>query len=222
MTENITLKTTKNLTLDDATHNVRVVRTIRDGPFLMCHLHKIPKSGGNEQVSAVLVETTGTKARDLGHVTADIGWPTASGRTMMDGPIDIEDIDKTDGNKAIVQGFVENLLQGGRADKVTQYISTKQYDQHNPHVEDGLTGFGKHLQDVMKNGLVSKYIKVHHLIGQGNFVAIFSHVEMGYDDWAFVDIFRLKAGKIVEHWDVQENLGQKGSWEASKSSKHVN
>ena len=53
-------------------------------------------------------------------------------------------------------------------------------------------------------------------MGQGNFVAILSHVELGDDDWAFVDIFRLKDGLILEHWDVQEKLGPKGSWITSR------
>jgi len=111
---------------------------------------------------------------------------------MVDGPTEIKDLDKTEANKAIVQGFVDDVLMGGKVDKVTDYISTAQYDQHNPEVKDGLAGFGEHLQEVMKSGQAAQYVKVHHLLGQGNFVVIYSEVKQGNDDWAFFDLFRLK------------------------------
>ena len=134
---------------------------------------------------------------------------------MVDGPTDIEDLDKTEENKSVVQGFVDDVLLGGKVDKVTDYISTEQYDQHNPEVKDGLAGFGEHLKEVMQSGQAAQYVKVHHLIGQGNFVVIYSEVKQGDDDWAFFDLFRLKDGKIVEHWDVQEKIGPKETWNNS-------
>ena len=40
-------------------------------------------------------------------------------------------------------------------------------------------------------------------------------MKQGNDDWAFFDLFRLKDGKIVEHWDVQEKIGPKETWNNS-------
>ncbi|HFE67034.1 MAG TPA: META domain-containing protein, partial [Chloroflexi bacterium] len=137
---------------------------------------------------------------------------TASGRTMVDGPTEIEDLDKTEENKALVTDFCNNILIGGQAEKITDYISTEQYDQHNPHVEDGLEGFGKHLQEVMTSGQAAKYVKIHRIIGQGNFVVAYSHVQIAGEDYAFFDLFRVKEGKIVEHWDVQEKILPQEQW----------
>lgn len=67
----------------------------------------------------------------------------------------------------------------------------------------------------MENGQVTQYVKVHRLLGQGNFVVVFSEVNQGGDRWAFFDLFRLKDGKIVEHWDVQEKIGPKETWNNS-------
>ena len=134
---------------------------------------------------------------------------------MVDGPTDVTDLDKTEKNKSIVRQFVNDVLMDGKADKITNYISTTQYDQHNPHVEDGLEGFGKHLQEVMASGAATEYVKVHHLIGQGNFVVIYSHTRMAGEDYAFFDIFRLSDSKIVEHWDVQEKIAPKETWNYS-------
>ena len=46
-------------------------------------------------------------------------------------------------------------------------------------------------------------------------MVIYSHVKQGEEDWAFFDLFRLKGGKIVEHWDVQEKIGPKETWNNS-------
>lgn len=207
---------TDQLDMDDDLYNFHIARKIVDGDRVLYHGRKVSKQDGDELACVTLVQVSGEVVDFTASISAQYIWPTASGRSMVDGPREIEDLSKTASNKSVVRSFVDNILQSGQADKVTQYISTSQYDQHNPDVEDGLAGFGKHLQEVMKSGLISKYVKVHQLVGQGNFVAILSHVELGDDDWAFVDIFRLKDGLILEHWDVQEKLGPKGSWITSR------
>ncbi len=104
-------------------------------------------------------------------------------------------------------------MTGGKFDKVTDYISSEQYDQHNPEVGDGLAGLKQHMEEVGTNG--ARYVKVHHLIGQGNFVVTYSQTEVSGEDWAFFDIFRVKNAKIVEHWDVQEKIGPRETWNNS-------
>ena len=196
--------------------DIQVVRTIEDGNFVFCHVYQNLGNGEAQWVTADIFDTD-DEGRIIEHwdVIAEYKWPTVSGRSMVDGPTQIEDLDQTDANKAVVQGFVDNVLMGGRADLVTNYISTEQYDQHNPEVGDGLEGFGVHLKQVMQSGQAAQYVKVHHLLGQGNFVVIYSEVKQGDDDWAFFDLFRLKDGKIVEHWDVQEKIGPKDTWNNS-------
>ena len=196
--------------------DIQVVRTIEDGRFVFCHVYQSLNNGKAQWVAADIFDTD-DEGRIVEHwdAIAEYKWPTISGRSMVDGPTETEDLDLTEANKAVVRDFVDNVLLGGRADLVTNYISTEQYDQHNPEVGDGLAGFGKHLQEVMKSGQAAKYVKVHHLLGQGNFVVVYSHVKQGDDDWAFFDLFRLKGGKIVEHWDVQEEIGPKETWNNS-------
>ena len=58
-------------------------------------------------------------------------------------------------------------------------------------------------------------MKIHKILVQGNFVATLSHVQMNEEDWCFIDIFRLKNGKIVEHWDVMEKIGPEETWNNS-------
>jgi predicted SnoaL-like aldol condensation-catalyzing enzyme len=68
---------------------------------------------------------------------------TASGRTQFDGTSEIVDINKTEANKLLIKNFIEDILMGKNPQKITDYISTKIYLQHNPHVKDGLSGLGE-------------------------------------------------------------------------------
>ena len=194
--------------------DIQIVRAIEDGQYVFVHVYQSLNNGEAKWVTADLFDTDG-QDRMIEHwdVIAPYIEETASGRTMVDGPTEVEDLEKTEENKAIVRAFVDNVLVGGQFDKVTDYISVNQYDQHNPEVEDGLEGIAKHLQKVGAIG--ARYVKVHHLIGQGNFVVTYSHIQKSGDDWAFFDIFRLKNGKIVEHWDVQEMIGPEDTWNNS-------
>ena len=196
--------------------DIQVIRAIEDDRYVFCHVYQSLNNGEAKWVTADLFDTD-ENDRLVEHwdVIAEYVENTASGHSMVDGPTEIEDLDKTDENKAIVRGFVNDVLVGGKIDRVADYISTEQYDQHNPEFEDGLEGFSEHLKEVIAAGPATEYVKVHHLIGQGNFVVIYSHTRMSGDDYACFDIFRLHEGKIVEHWDVQERIGPKSTWNNS-------
>ncbi|WP_064791361.1 nuclear transport factor 2 family protein [Shewanella woodyi] len=195
--------------------DIQVVRAIEDGQYVFVHVYQSLNDGEAKWVTADLFDTDDND-RMIEHwdVIAAFEEKTLSGRTMVDGPTEVEDLDKTDENKTIVQAFFDDVLLGRKFDKATKYISSKQYDQHNPEVGDGLVGVIKHFE-TKKCEKNSRYVKLHHLIGQGNFVVTFSHTLVSGEDWAFFDIFRLKDSMIVEHWDVQEKILSPEQWNNS-------
>lgn len=139
--------------------------------------------------------------------------PNPSGRTQFDGETRVSDIAATDKNKAIVSEFVEDVLVGGQADKLTQYVSTEKYLQHNPGVADGLDGLGAALKYFADNGLLMQYDKLHKVLGEGNFVLAISEGKFGPGDHvAYYDLFRLEDSLIVEHWDVIQTIPDKKAW----------
>lgn len=56
------------------------------------------------------------------------------------------------------------------------------------------------------------YEKVHVLIGSGGFVAAMSKMQLAGVDMAVIDLFRVADARIVEHWDVMEEITPKDTW----------
>ncbi|MEM6785580.1 MAG: nuclear transport factor 2 family protein [Bacteroidota bacterium] len=139
--------------------------------------------------------------------------PNPSGRTQIDGPTEVTDLDQTDANKAYVRAFVETVLMGGDTSDLTSFVNPAQYHQHNPAVADGLDGLGAALQYFAENGLVMEYDTLHTVLGEGNFVLTVSEGRFGAGaPTSFYDLFRLEGGLIVEHWDVIETIAPESTW----------
>ncbi|RCX16403.1 putative SnoaL-like aldol condensation-catalyzing enzyme [Fontibacillus phaseoli] len=131
---------------------------------------------------------------------------TPSNHTMIDGPVTIKDIDKTDANKEIVKSYVENILLGKNPGLIEAYFDGDNYIQHSPHMADGLSGLHTALQALKKKNIEFEYTHVHQVIGQGDFVLTVSEGLFDGQPTAFFDMFRVENGKIAEHWDVIEGI----------------
>lgn len=131
---------------------------------------------------------------------------TASGHGVTDGAADIKDLDKTASNKVLIEGFVREVLQGRAPERVTDYISTTHYTQHNPLVADGLDGLGAAMQAFAEAGQAMTYARTPLIVAEGNFVFTASDGKLGTVPTAFFDLFRIEDGKIVEHWDTLSTI----------------
>lgn len=131
---------------------------------------------------------------------------TVSGRSMTDGPTEVVDLEQTAANKALVEGFVKDVLQGGAPERITDYVSTETYLQHNPMVGDGLNGLGAALAAMAEAGQAMAYAETHIVVAEGNFVFAASEGTIGETPTAFFDLFRVENGLIVEHWDTVSEI----------------
>lgn len=138
--------------------------------------------------------------------------PNSSGHTMIDGATELKDLDKTESNKKLFADFVEDILVNGKMEKMASFFDGDNYIQHNPNIPDQLSGLGKTLEELGKQGIFMKYDKVHKVLGKGNFVLVLSEGSFGKDHIAFYDLFRVENGKIAEHWDVLETMMPKEDW----------
>ncbi len=195
--------------------DIRVVRALEDGQYVFLHVFQSLNDGEARWVTADLFDTD-EDDRMIEHwdVIQEYVEEGASGSSMIDGETDVRDFDRTEANQAVVRAFVRDVLQGEDPDRVAEYVSADVL-QHSPHVEDGLDGLRRYLSQLAEEGRSPQYLKVHHLLGQGNFVVTYSHVRMGEDELAVFDLFRLEGGKIAEHWDVAETIGPPETWNNS-------
>jgi len=196
--------------------DIRVVRSLVDGQYVFLHVHQDLNNGQYFYVTADIFDTDeNDKIVEHWDVIQEEVQETVSGRSMVDGPTEIEDEDKTEENRKLITAFMNEVLIGGRLDRVADFVSTKEYAQHSPTVADGLEGLIKHGEESVEKGIVATYVQAHRILVQGNFAAVLSHTTQNDDDWCFVDIFRIRDGKIVEHWDVQEKILPQDQWNNS-------
>jgi predicted SnoaL-like aldol condensation-catalyzing enzyme len=138
--------------------------------------------------------------------------PNPSGHTMIDGQTEVKDLDKTQANKAVAKGFVEEVLGQRRMDRVTAWIDPVTYIQHNPHVGDGVEAMIAAFRKLDASGAPHRYHRTHKLLGEGDFVLAASEGVAGDTPTAFYDLFRVANGRIVEHWDVLETIPPRTDW----------
>jgi predicted SnoaL-like aldol condensation-catalyzing enzyme len=131
---------------------------------------------------------------------------TVSGRSQTDGATEVTDLDRTEANRALVLGFVEAVLIGGKGEAIPDYLSTEAYRQHNPGVGDNLDGLSEALTALAEQGIAMVYDRVHMAIAEGNFVLTVAEGKFGPTPTAFYDLFRVENGRIVEHWDVTPEI----------------
>ena len=188
----------------------KVLRAIEDGDYVALHSEYDffgPKAGFD------LFRFEDGKIVEHWDNLAEITPPNPSGRTQLDGPTEVADLDKTAANKAVVEAFMNDILIKGEMDKLTDYVNPEKYLQHNSGIADGLDGLGDALKYFAENGLVLEYDAIHKVVGEGNFVLAASEGKFGPGDHvAYYDLFRLEAGKIVEHWDIIEKIPPQSEW----------
>ncbi len=190
------------------------VRMFQDGDFVFMHnIWKNAKPFGADEMVAfdiIRVDENGKVAEHWDAMTVLVK-ETVSGRTQTDGPTTVEDLDKTEANKALAVALIEDVLMGKNPEKITEHISAEQYDQHNPQIKDGLTGIVEAVEYLTSQNNMFKYTKIHKVLGEGNFVLTISEGEWnGGKKHVFYDLFRMKDGKIVEHWDVIQEIPTEG------------
>ncbi|HEU4412398.1 MAG TPA: nuclear transport factor 2 family protein [Polyangiaceae bacterium] len=189
---------------------VKTVRVFEDGEFVFAHTDYNffgPKIGFD------IFRFEGDKiVEHWDNLQTTPAGPNPSGRTMIDGPTEPTDHDKTEANKALVRAFVDDVLVNGRLDRLAGYFDGDRYAQHNPQVADGLSGLGAALEAMAAQGVTMKYDRIHRVLGEGNFVLAVSEGSLGGAPTAFYDLFRVEGGKIAEHWDTIEAIPPREQW----------
>ena len=192
---------------------VNNIRSFADGDKVF--LHTIYNfAGAGEQVAFDIFrfDDCGKIAEHWDNLAA-LAAPNPSGHTQTDGSMAIIDLDKTEENRKLVEGFLYDVMKGNHPEKTPDYFDGDAYIQHNTGIADGLSGLGTALAALAEQGIQMIYTTVHQVLAQGNFVLAVSEGTFGGAPTAYYDLWRVENGKIAEHWDVMETIAEKSTWQ---------
>jgi predicted SnoaL-like aldol condensation-catalyzing enzyme len=107
--------------------------------------------------------------------------------------------------KAVLELY-EKALNQHDFEGSTQYLGPR-YIQHNPFAEDGAEGLRKFIEFRKQKFPQAKSI-IKRAFADGDYVILHVHSvrEPGSRGVAIVDIYRMENGKVVEHWDVIQDV----------------
>jgi predicted SnoaL-like aldol condensation-catalyzing enzyme len=138
--------------------------------------------------------------------------PNPSGHSMVDGPTVATDLHLTESTRALVLAFVQQVRVNSQVSGLEAYVSADQYVEHSPDGADGLAALRGRIQDDTSGPHRVVYRRVHRVLAQGNFALAVSEGSRGSVHTAFYDLYRVEAGKLVEHWDTVESVAPPEDW----------
>ncbi|MFC4113262.1 ester cyclase [Nonomuraea zeae] len=111
-----------------------------------------------------------------------------------------------DANKKAVMEFYETAFNRKDADAVTALVGDP-YIQHNPQIGDGVAGLQARLRQ-LASAFPDLRVQVKRMVAEGDYVSAHVHAVRvpGQRGVAIMDVFRLEDGKLVEHWDVMQDI----------------
>lgn len=182
---------------------INIVRAIEDGNFVFVHVHQKLNDGEAEWVTADIFRSD-ENGRIVEHWDVIDAYPKTIGQTdPIYADFELTDLDKTEDNKKIVRRFLVDVLQNGEIEKFDDYVAADLI-QHNQEIAQGGAAYKDYLVENQVN-----YDFVFKVMGQGDYVVAYSKVWIAGQDYAHFDIYRLKDGKIAEHWDNKEVMPDK-------------
>jgi predicted SnoaL-like aldol condensation-catalyzing enzyme len=106
----------------------------------------------------------------------------------------------------LVLAFYEAALNEKDAEKVGEFLGDT-YIQHNPSVADGPEGLLRFVR-FRRERFPDSRSEIKMVIAEGDLVALHVHSVLvpGTPGRNIVDIFRVDGDKVVEHWDVIQDI----------------
>ena len=193
---------------------VNNIRAFEDGDYVF--LQTVYNfAGAGEQVAFDIFrfDEDGEIAEHWDNLAPLADQPNPSGRTQIDGALEITGLDKTEENRQLVKNFLYDVMQGNNPDKTADYFDGDTYLQHNTAIADGVSGLNAALSALAQQGIQMIYDETHMVLAQGNYVLAVSEGTYGGAPTSYYDLWRVENGKITEHWDVMETIADQSTWQ---------
>jgi predicted SnoaL-like aldol condensation-catalyzing enzyme len=120
-------------------------------------------------------------------------------------------IELEEANRKLVVDFYDQIFNRHDVDGAAKVVDDS-YKQHNPLVPDGKAPFVNFFRDRFSKSTASS-ARIVRSAAQGDLVWLHVHSKANDQDLgrAIVDIFRVKDGKVMEHWDVIQAVPEKAA-----------
>ncbi|OPG09892.1 SnoaL-like polyketide cyclase [Streptomyces sp. GKU 895] len=193
----------------DAKYDIK--RVISEGDLVLVHSNVVLTPGTRGSAVFDIFRFQGGKIAEHWDVGQDVPEKSANGndmfstvswpRTERPGPGFL-----TAYNKKLVTAAFDQLLVKKDLSAIDRYWGPE-YDQHNPNIPNGVEGVKAGLGAFFEQFPELK-VTPKRVIAEGDLVAVHSHYvnAPGERGQAVVDLFRVRGGKIVEHWDVIQDV----------------
>jgi predicted SnoaL-like aldol condensation-catalyzing enzyme len=138
-------------------------------------------------------------------------WLAAAGLLVSSAPIPAAADDTREANKKTVVEFYEAAINRKDFEAASKFFGPR-YVQHNPNAPDGIEGF-KAFLGFLREKFPQSRSEIKRVWAEGDYVILHVHAVRtpGARGSAIVDVFKLENGKIVEHWDVIQEIPEKAA-----------
>ena len=121
------------------------------------------------------------------------------------------DAKQMEANKKAVVEFYDLAINQKNFEAASKYLGPR-YIQHNPNAKDGPEGLKAFLA-FLREKFPDYHSEIKRVFADGDYVILHVHnvpapASRGF---AIVDIFKLENGKVVEHWDVKQEIPEKAA-----------
>lgn len=188
---------------------VNIVRVFADGDFVFAHTEY---DFSTRRIGFEVFRFEEDRAVEHWDNIQPRRGPNPSGHSMVDGPTEAVELDRTEANRGLVREFIEEVLIDRRLDRLADYINRDGFTQHNPELEDGMGALKAALEAASGDRPMVEYERTHRILAEGSFVLSVSEGFLAGVHSSFYDLFRVADGKLVEHWDTVEAVPAPSEW----------
>ncbi|MFI6441609.1 nuclear transport factor 2 family protein [Streptomyces sp. NPDC050759] len=193
----------------DAAYDVK--RVISEGDLVLVHSNVVMTPGTRGQAVFDIFRFQGGKIAEHWDVGQAVPDSTANGNDMFS-TVSWPRTDRptqhflTEYNKQLVVKAFDELLVDKDVSAIDRYWGPG-YEQHSTNIPNGVDGLKAGLGAYFK-AFPQLKVEPKRVIAEGDLVAVHSHYvpAPGERGQAIVDLFRVRGGKIVEHWDVIQDV----------------
>lgn len=193
-----------------------IKRTIRDGDLIVLHTHAVMVAGTPGAVSFDIFRLEDAMVAEhwdvVQEIPADGGDPADVFGTASEPRIEVTMLRHLTGyHKMRVAEFFRLAFVDHNPPAASMYLS----DGFSSHTVDGTSPRAEFMSSLRQRFIATPRLNVlpKRVIGEGDLVAVHSHQipEPGGRGWAVLDLFRVRDGRIVEHWAGEQEVPERSA-----------